>query len=126
LIFFDSGTKPNASFLENRLALVDHRQSADLQLLHVLHGFGEVVVITAAMDAWCHHITRRRAECIEVVLRETFAKRRAVHSTRPPAENTAEKQRVRQQMLARNWHDDAISPELGSFCQKSHFDCRLI
>jgi hypothetical protein len=32
----------------------------------------------------------------------------------------------RQQMLARNWHDDAISPELGSFCQKSHFDCRLI
>ena len=21
-------------------------------------------------------------------------------------------------MLARNWHDDAISPELGSFCQK--------
>jgi hypothetical protein len=21
---------------------------------------------------------------------------------------------------ARNWHDDAISPELGSFCQKSH------
>jgi molybdopterin/thiamine biosynthesis adenylyltransferase len=32
--------------------------------------------------------------------------------------NTAEKQRVRQQMLARNWHDDAISPELGSFCQK--------
>src|ERR1700730_3620750 len=25
-----------------------------------------------------------------------------------------------QQMLARNWHDDAISSELGSFCQKSH------
>src|ERR1700730_14088229 len=55
------------------LALVDHRQSTDLQLLHVLHGLSEVVVITAAMDAWCHHITRRRAECIEVVLRETFA-----------------------------------------------------
>src|SRR6202043_4033602 len=32
--------------------------------------------------------------------------------TRPPAENTAEKQRVRQQMLARNWHDDAISSEM--------------
>jgi hypothetical protein len=31
-------------------------------------------------------------------------------------EMTAEKQRVRQQMLARNWHDDAISSELGSFC----------
>jgi hypothetical protein len=41
----------------------------------------------------------------------------------PPAENTAEKQRVRQQMLARNWHDDAISSELGSFCQKSHLEC---
>jgi 5-methyltetrahydropteroyltriglutamate--homocysteine methyltransferase len=34
--------------------------------------------------------------------------------TRPTAENTAEKQRVRQQMLARNWDDEAISPELGS------------
>jgi hypothetical protein len=45
---------------------------------------------------------------------------------RPPAENTAEKQRVRQQMLARNWHDDAISPELGSFCQKSHLIAGLI
>src|SRR3984893_18776617 len=40
--------------------------------------------------------------------------------TRPPPQNTAEKQRVRQQMLACNWHDDAISSELGSFCQKSH------
>ena len=55
------------------LALIDHRQSADLQLLHVLHGLGEVVVITAAMDAWCHHITRRHAVGIEVVLRQTFA-----------------------------------------------------
>ena len=38
----------------------------------------------------------------------------------------AEKQRVRQQMLARNWHDDAISSELGSFCQKSHLIAGLI
>jgi len=44
----------------------------------------------------------------------------------PRAENTAEKQRVRQQMLARNWHDDAISSELGSFCQKSHLIAGLI
>jgi hypothetical protein len=44
----------------------------------------------------------------------------------PPAENTAEKQRVRQQMLARNWHDDAISSELGSFRQKSHLIASLI
>ena len=49
-----------------------------------------------------------------------------LNATRPPAENTAEKQRVRQQMLARNWHDDAISPELGSFCQKSHLIAGLI
>ena len=46
--------------------------------------------------------------------------------TRPPAENTAEKQRVQQQMLARNWHDDAISSELGSFCQKPHLIAGLI
>jgi hypothetical protein len=36
-------------------------------------GLSEVVVITAAMDAWCHHVTRRRAAGIEVVLRQTFA-----------------------------------------------------
>jgi hypothetical protein len=47
-------------------------------------------------------------------------------SLAPPAENTAEKQRVRQQMLARNWHDDAVSSELGSFCQKSHLIAGLI
>jgi hypothetical protein len=35
-------------------------------------------------------------------------------------------QRNRQQMLARNWHDDAISSELGSFCQKSHLIAGLI
>jgi len=29
-------------------------------------------------------------------------------------------------MLARNWHDDAISPELGSFCQKSRLIAGLI
>ena len=33
------------------LALVDHEQPADLQLLHVLHRLGKVIVITAAMDA---------------------------------------------------------------------------
>src|SRR6516162_3847665 len=54
-------------------ALIDHRQSADLQRLHVSDGLSEVVVITAAMDAWCHHVTRRRAAGIEVVLRQTFA-----------------------------------------------------
>jgi hypothetical protein len=33
------------------LALVDHRQPADLQLLHVPHRFGKVFVLTAAMEA---------------------------------------------------------------------------
>ena len=28
--------------------------------------------------------------------------------------------------FARNWHDDAISPELGSFCQKSYLIAGLI
>jgi hypothetical protein len=51
--------------------------------------------------------------------------RRAIHG-QPPQAPPAEKQRVRQQMLARNWHDDAISSELGSFCQKSHLIAGLI
>jgi hypothetical protein len=58
------------------------------------------------------HFVPKRHSCDS--LTQANKARRAVHSTRPPAENTAEKQRVRQQMLARNWHDDAISPELGS------------
>jgi hypothetical protein len=58
---------------DHPLALVNHRQSADLQRLHVPHGLGEVIIITATMDAWCHHITSRRAVGIEIVLRQTFA-----------------------------------------------------
>jgi hypothetical protein len=61
-----------AEYANHPLALIDHWQSADLQRLHVLHGLSEVVVITAAMDAWGHHLTRRHAG-IEVVLRQTFA-----------------------------------------------------
>src|SRR5260221_14599658 len=34
------------------LALVDHRQPAELQLLHVLHRLCEVVVLAAAMDTF--------------------------------------------------------------------------
>ena len=60
-------------YADHPLALVDHRQSADIQFLHMLHGFSEVVIITAAMDAWRHDIKRRRAVGIEVVLRHTFA-----------------------------------------------------
>jgi hypothetical protein len=68
------------------------------------------------------------ALCIAMIVARLIdpASKLATSPTRPPAENTAEKQRVRQQMLARNWHDDAISPELGSFCQKSHLIAGLI
>src|ERR671937_694119 len=54
-------------------ALVDHRQPAHLQVLHVPHCFDEVIVISAAMDAWSHHIARRRAVDIETVLHQSFA-----------------------------------------------------
>ena len=38
------------------LALVNHRQPADLQRLHVPHRLGEVVILAAAMDARGHYI----------------------------------------------------------------------
>src|SRR4029077_7522855 len=37
------------------------------------HCLGEVIVISAAMDAWGHHVARRRAAGIETVLRQSFA-----------------------------------------------------
>src|SRR5713226_6406300 len=55
---------------DHPLALVDHWQPADLQRLHVPHRLGEVIVLPAAMDAWSHHIARRRAAGIEAVLRQ--------------------------------------------------------
>src|SRR5215472_16759789 len=58
---------------DHPLALVDHRQSADLQGLHVPYWLGEIVVIPAAMDAWSHHIARRCALDVEAVLRQPFA-----------------------------------------------------
>jgi hypothetical protein len=47
-------------------ALVDHRQSADLQSLHVPHRLGEILVLTATMNFRGHHIARRRAAGIKV------------------------------------------------------------
>src|SRR4029077_5267059 len=55
------------------LALVDHRQPADLQLLHMPHRFGKVCVLTAAMDFCCHYIACSGAVAIEVVLRQFLA-----------------------------------------------------
>jgi hypothetical protein len=58
---------------DHPLAFVDHRQSADLQRLHVPYRLGEVIVIAAAMDAWCHHFARCGAAGIKVFLRQPFA-----------------------------------------------------
>src|SRR5262249_26625729 len=58
---------------DHPLALVDHGQPAHLELLHVPHRLGEVIVVSATMDAWGHHIARRRAADIEAVLRQAFA-----------------------------------------------------
>src|ERR1700761_6698732 len=58
---------------DHPLALVDHRQPAELQLLHVMHRLCKVIVLPAAMDAFGHYVARRRAACIEVVAREPFA-----------------------------------------------------
>src|SRR5580700_538589 len=58
---------------DHPLALVDHRQPAELQLLHVMHRLCEVIVLPATMDAFGHHISRHRAASIEVVARKPFA-----------------------------------------------------
>src|SRR6266568_3996603 len=58
---------------DHPLALVHHRQPAELQLLHVMHRLCEVIVFPATMDAFGHHIARHRAASIEVVARKPFA-----------------------------------------------------
>src|SRR6202047_413950 len=58
---------------DHPLALVHHRQPAELQLLHVMHRLCEVIVLPATMDAFGHHIARHRAASIEVVARKPFA-----------------------------------------------------
>ena len=65
---------------------------------------------------------KRNTRPLQMLLGRELCARGAGFVVAPPAENTAEKQRVRQQMLARNWHDHAISSELGSFCQKISFE----
>ena len=44
---------------DHPFALVDHRQPADPQLVHVPYRLGKVIVITATMDFRGHHITSR-------------------------------------------------------------------
>src|SRR3982074_470166 len=58
---------------DHPLALVHHRQPAELQLLHVMDRLCEVIVLPATMDAFGHHIPRHRAASIEVVARKPFA-----------------------------------------------------
>src|ERR1700721_614428 len=64
---------PETDDPDHPLALVDHRQPAELQLLHVMHRLCEVIVLPAAMDAFCHHIARHRSASVEVVARKPFA-----------------------------------------------------
>ena len=63
---------------DHTFALVDHRQPANLQLFHVPHRLGEVLVLTATMDLRIDHIARRSAARIEVVLCQSFAQSRSV------------------------------------------------
>src|ERR1700730_4480704 len=58
---------------DHPIALVDHRQPADLQRLHVMYRLCEVIVLPATMDAFGHHIARHRAASVEVVTRKAFA-----------------------------------------------------
>ena len=53
--------------------LIDHRQSTELQLLHVPHRLDEVIVLPAAVNSFRHHIARLCATGIEVVARKAFA-----------------------------------------------------
>jgi hypothetical protein len=43
---------------DHPLALVHHRQPAQLKRLHVPHRLGEIIIVPAAMDAGGHHIAR--------------------------------------------------------------------
>src|SRR3990170_162876 len=52
-----------AEHADHSLALVDHRQSPDLQLLHVLNSLGEIVVLPAAMNAGGHDIVLLHKFC---------------------------------------------------------------
>src|SRR5262252_8826718 len=45
-----------ADHADHPLALVDDRQPPDLQLLHVMHRLGQVVIVTAAVDTRRHHL----------------------------------------------------------------------
>src|ERR1700732_1357117 len=65
---------------DHPLALVNHRQPAELQLLHVMHRLCEVILLPATMDAFGHHIARHRTASIEVVARKPFADDVAVGS----------------------------------------------
>jgi hypothetical protein len=56
-----------------RLLLLITGSLRSRQLLHAMHRLCKVIVLPAAMDAFGHHIARRRAARIEVVAREPFA-----------------------------------------------------
>src|SRR5262245_62638936 len=59
-------------YADHPLALVDHRQPADFQFLHVPHRLVEVIILATAMDAGSHHIARGQVGRI-ALLRQPFA-----------------------------------------------------
>ena len=65
------------------LALVDHRQPANLQFFHVPHRLGEVIIIAATMDTWSHHIACCRVVRIEAFLRQPAARAGALNLVFP-------------------------------------------
>src|SRR5215471_17188434 len=62
-----------AKHADHAFALVDDGQPANLQLLHMPHRLGEIVLVTAAMDFGGHDVARRPMARIEVVLRQSLA-----------------------------------------------------
>ena len=62
-----------ADHADHAFALVDHRQPADLQRLHVMHRLGKVIVLPTAMDAFGHHVACLGAAGVEAVAGKPFA-----------------------------------------------------
>src|SRR5262249_22164973 len=67
------------------LALVDHWQATHSQLFHVPYCLGQIIVFLAAMDAWGHHVARRRPADIKAILGQSLADDIAVshHADKP-------------------------------------------
>ena len=66
-------TSPRLIMPTIRLLLLITGSLRTFSCLHVMHRLCEVIVLAATMDAFGHHIARRRAAGIEAVARKPFA-----------------------------------------------------